>query len=133
MLRTLSATFALFMLVVLTGCGDNANIIGPSNQPQTTNATDSFQFQASNLVNVRQVLTYTWVNTGATANVDQSGAISSGAAVLVLHDASGAERYNRSLRDTGSFTSTAGVSGNWTIEVQLDDVTGTLNFRVQKP
>jgi hypothetical protein len=27
----------------------------------------------------------------------------------------------------------AGATGNWRIEVRLENVTGTLNFRVQKP
>jgi hypothetical protein len=114
-------------------CSDSANVIGPSNQPEITNATDNFQFQASNLMDVSQVLTYTWNNTGTQANVDHSGAIVSGTASLLLRDASGTERYNGNLRNTGTFTSTAGTSGNWTIEVRLTDVTGTVNFRVQKP
>ena len=123
------------LLTALTlGCGgDSGNPIGPSNQPQVTNATDSFQFQASNLVRVTQTLTYTWVNTGTQSNVDQSGAIADGTAVLIVRDASGAQVYNRSLRDTGSFTSTSGTSGNWQLEIRLNDVTGTVNFRVQKP
>jgi hypothetical protein len=29
--------------------------------------------------------------------------------------------------------SATGAAGNWTIEVRLTDVSGTLNFRVQKP
>jgi hypothetical protein len=135
MIRTL-ATLTLACTVALTvaNCGgDDSNIIGPSNQPEVTNATDNFQFQATNLIRVRQVLTYTWANTGTLANVNQSGTISGGSAILVLRDASGVERYRRSLSDTGTFTSTTGTSGNWTIEVRLDDVTGTLNFRVQKP
>jgi hypothetical protein len=45
--------------------------------------------------------------------VDQSGAISSGQATVTLRDAANAQVY----------------SGE---EVRLTDVTGTLNFRVQK-
>ena len=133
MTRVKAITMSLLTGVVLAACGDNANLIGPSNQPQITNATDNFQYQASNLVDVSQVLTYTWANTGTSANVDQSGVVGSGTAVLILKDANGVERYNKSLRETGSFTSATGAAGNWTIEVRLTDVSGTLNFRVQKP
>jgi hypothetical protein len=65
--------------------------------------------------------------------VNQSGQISSGTARLTLRDASGAEVYNRALTETGTFTSAAGATGNWRIEVRLENVTWTLNFRVQKP
>lgn len=131
-LRRLLAISLLSSSLTLS-CGSDANPIGPSNQPQITNATDNFQFQASNLVRVTQTLTYTWTNTGTQANVDQSGAITDGTATLIVRDAGGTQVYNRSLRDTGSFTSTSGTSGNWQIEVRLTDVTGTVNFRVQKP
>ena len=134
MTRRLTLTMVLLAGIGAAACGDGVgNIIGPSNQPEITNATDNFQFQASNLVDVTQVLTHTWANTGTQANVNHSGAIANGTATLVLRDASGTQRYSGNLRETGTFTSAAGTSGNWTIEVRLSDVSGTVNFRVQKP
>ena len=65
--------------------------------------------------------------------MNQSGQISSGSARLTLRDAAGTQVYTRTLTETGTFSSTSGTSGNWRIEVLLDGVTGTLNFRVQKP
>ena len=118
--------------VVVGACGDN-NPIGPSNQPEVANNRDNFQFQASNLQGTTLTLTYTWENTGTAANVNQSGQISGGSARLTLRDASGTERYTRALTETGTFTSASGTTGNWRIEVRLENVTGTLNFRVQKP
>jgi hypothetical protein len=41
--------------------------------------------------------------------------------------------YSRDLSQTGTFTTGTGSAGNWQIEVRLVNVTGTLNFRVQKP
>lgn len=122
---------AIASAVVLGACSDN-NPIGPSNQPEVANNRDNFQFQASNVQGTTQTLTYTWENTGAAANIDQSGQISSGSARLTLRDASGTELYTRALTDTGTFTSASGAAGNWRIEVRLDNVSGTLNFRVQK-
>lgn len=112
---------------------DDGNPIGPSNQPEIANVQDDFQFQASNLNDTTQTLTYTWPNTGTTANVNQSGQISGGTATLTIRDGSGTQVYTRSLATTGTFTSASGTSGNWRIEVRLDSVTGTVNFRVQKP
>jgi hypothetical protein len=114
------------------GCGDS-NPIGPSNQPEVANTRDNFQFQASSLRGTTQTLNYTWENTGTAANVNQSGQISSGTARLTLRDASGTEVYNRALTETGTFATAAGATGNWRIEVRLENVTGTINFRVQKP
>jgi len=117
--------------VFVAACGDR-NPIGPSNQPEVANNTDNFQFQASNLTSTSQTLTYSWVNTGTVSNVDQSGAISSGQATVTLRDGSNAQVYSGDLRNTGTFVSSSGASGTWRIEVRLTDVTGTLNFRVQK-
>ena len=120
-----------FALACVAACGES-NPIGPSNQPEVGNNTDNFQFQASNLTSTSQTLTYSWVNTGTAANVDQSGAISSGQATVTLRDAANALVYSGDLRNTGTFISSSGGSGTWRIEVRLTDVTGTLNFRVQK-
>ena len=120
-----------FALAFVAACGDS-NPIGPSNQPEVANNTDNFQFQASNLTRTSQTLTYSWVNTGTAANVDQSGAISSGQATVTLRDGANAQVYSGDLRNTGTFISSSGGSGTWRIEVHLTDVTGTLNFRVQK-
>jgi hypothetical protein len=121
------------LTLVAASCGDSENPIGPSNQPEITNNRDSFQFQASNLSRTTQTLSYTWENTGTSANVSQSGQISSGTATLTIRQPSGAEVYSRDLSMTGTFATSAGSPGNWRIEVRLDNVTGTLNFRVQKP
>ena len=118
--------------VVVGACSDN-NPIGPSNQPEVANNRDNFQFQASNVQDTTQTLTYTWENTGAAANVNQSGQVSNGTARLTLRDASGTELYTRSLTETGTFASASSAPGNWRIEVRLENVTGTLNVRVQKP
>ena len=111
-------------------CGGNP--LGPSNQLEVGNSPDNFQLQASNLAGSTQTLTYTWTNTGAVANVNQSGRIESGDATLVLRDPSGNQVYSRSLKSTGTFTSSAASPGSWRIEVILAGVNGTVNFRVQR-
>lgn len=121
------------LALVATSCGGAANPIGPSNQPEIANNRDNFQFQASSLTGTTQTLSYAWENTGSSANVNQSGSVSSGTATLSIRTPSGEEVYNRNLSTTGTFTSATGSPGTWRIVVRLENVTGTLNFRVQKP
>jgi len=129
--RAILLVIGLTLASAFAACGEG-NPIGPSNQPEMANHPDNFQFQASNLVRTTQTLTYSWTNTASVANVDQSGRIDSGEATLVLRDASGHEVYSRTLLSTGTFRSAGGTAGSWRIEVRLTDVTGTVNFRVQR-
>ena len=142
-MRKLSTFAGVALVLAFTiGCGSNptgpsnqsgaTNPIGPSNQLEVGNAPDSFQLQASNLARTTQTLTYSWTNTGSVANVNQSGQITSGEALLTIRDGSNVQVYSRNLRDTGTFTTSSGATGSWRIEVRLTGVTGTLNFRVQK-
>ena len=121
------------LALVVAACSGDANVIGPDNQLEVTNATDSFQWQVSALSDVTQVLAYSWVNTGPSAAVNQSSSLGSGAATLEITDATGVLVYGRSLSDNGTYTTMSGVAGTWTITVSLDQAQGTLNFRVQKP
>lgn len=127
------AIAVLALALIVASCGGDTNPIGPSNQPEVANLQDNFQFQASNLAGTTQTLTYTWANTGTSANVNQSGTVSAGTATLIIRTPAGAQVYSHNLAETGTFTTGAGASGNWQIEVRLVNVTGTLNFRVQKP
>ncbi|MFT6502422.1 MAG: hypothetical protein ACJASQ_002548 [Crocinitomicaceae bacterium] len=100
-------------------------------QPEILNIPDSFSLQATGLDKVSDNLTYTWSNSGTVANIDQSSVISEGTATLTIEDAQGTEVYTKDLSVDGSFTSSTGVSGNWTITVDLSKVKGDLNFTVQ--
>ena len=70
--------------------------------------------------------------TGTIANVNQSGSVRSGEARLIIRDNAGSQVYDRDLKDTSTFQTSSGAPGTWRIEVRLQNVTGTLNFRVQK-
>jgi hypothetical protein len=96
------------------------------------NATDSFQFQATAMENYSKTLQYSWSNTGTTANVDQSCSVTDGSATLTIRDANGTQVYQRNLGQNGSFTSTAGTAGTWTLTLSMSSTTGTLNFRAQR-
>ena len=117
--------------LLVIGCSDN--VIGPENELEFTNETDTFQWQVTALDGVTQTLTYTWPMTGTVADVNQSASPSGGSATLRIQDDAGVEVYSRSLAENGTFQTTQGSAGNWTITVTLQGVSGAVNFRVQRP
>ncbi|HSA92629.1 MAG TPA: hypothetical protein VLE48_06415 [Terriglobales bacterium] len=121
----------LLFVIVVAGCGSDT-VLNPRFQPEINNATDNFQFQATNVTNVNDQLQYTWQNTGMQANVNQACSITAGTASLTIRDSAGTVVYSGDLRNNGTFVTNAGPSGGWTIAVSLSGVSGTLNFRVQK-
>ena len=118
------------VLVPLACAGDN--VIGPDNQLQVTNTADNFQFQVSNLNMVTQTLTYSWTNTGDSANVNQSSSLVGGAASLAIQGPTGNSMYSSNLQTNGTFHTVKGTSGAWQIIVVLNSADGNINFRVQK-
>ncbi len=127
----LGACFVLLLAGIL-GCGGSKNNSLAPFQPQISNAPDNFQLQATGVNNVTSTLTYTWQNTGTSATVNQSCAITGGTATLVILDNNGTQVYTKDLSANGTFTTTAGVTGSWTIRVTLTSNSGDLNFRAQK-
>ena len=116
--------------IILAACSDNA--AAPGREPEIVNAPDNFQYQISDIQDYSGTQTYSWQNSGTTATVNQSAAITNGTATLVLSDANGLQVYSRSLADNGTFSSGAGVAGTWTIRVTYSGVDATVNFRVDK-
>lgn len=123
----------LFLAAALLAGGCGGNVVGPNNQPEVSNTTDTFQWQVSNLAGVTQTFSYQWSNTGVAANVNQASTLTGGSATLTVADAAGTQVYSGSLSSNGTFQSLSGTTGNWTVTVTLSNATGTLNFRLQKP
>lgn len=116
--------------LALAACGDSTT--APGRDPEIINATDNFQYQISDIQNYSGTQSYTWQNTGTTATVNQSAAFTAGSATLVLRDATGALVYSRSLADDGTFSTSAGTPGAWTVQVTYSDADATVNFRLDK-
>ncbi len=117
-------------VVFLSGCS-NKNPLAPF-QPEITNNPDNFQFQITAAKNVTTTVDYTWQNSGASASINQACSIQKGSATVTLFGANGTQMYTKGLDTNGTFSSTAGASGLWTIRVILTGISGSLNFRVQK-
>ncbi|MGD9486385.1 MAG: hypothetical protein AB7W47_00035 [Calditrichaceae bacterium] len=125
--------FLFSAFVFMIGCDDDeTNTIGPQFEPEISNIVDYFQFQATGLTNVSQTLTYTWNNTGVSANINQSCSMTGGSAALTIKDADGTVVFSSDLTENGTLVTSDGTAGNWTITVVLTNVDGTLNFRAEK-
>ena len=101
-------------------------------EPQINNIADNFEFQATGVTDVTWTFTYSWSNSGTSASVDQSTTIAAGTAVVTVYDALGTQVYTQSLSANGTFDTSSGVAGTWTIKVAFVNYDGTVNFRLQK-
>lgn len=128
--RTMIVMTGILLAGAVTACGDDP--LAPF-EPEVANLTDSFQLQATDITDVTATVTYTWQNTGTTANVNQATVKNAGAAVLTISDADGTQVYSKDLAANGTFQTSAGTTGSWTIRVVLTEFSGTVNFRSEKP
>jgi hypothetical protein len=118
-------------IALLAAC-DSALPTTPAVQPQVINLRNDFAFQAASRVDVSGDLLYTFVNDGSAATVDQSPTALTGEATLFVADGSGVQVYQRSLAENGTFATTAGTPGSWTVRVHFANADGGVGFRVQK-
>lgn len=129
-----TVVLAIFMALVLAGCSDDqpAAPIVAGVQPEVVNNTDTFEFQVTSVENFTGVWRYDWMTTGTIVNVDQSSAVTGGTVTLRILDSSGTQVYAGDLAQGGSFTTEAGSTGQWSLEIALVRGSGTLNFRTEK-
>lgn len=124
--------FPLIMLALVLGATSCSNDPLAPFQPEVSNVPDTFQLQATGVTGRTATLTWTWANSGAQATVNHSTTTTNGTARVIIKDAAGVIVYNAILSPSLNQTTTAGSSGDWTIQLVLDGYGGTLNFRVQK-
>jgi hypothetical protein len=130
MSKRISVPGILLVVALTSACGNDP--LAPF-EPEITNATDTFQLQATDVRDVTTTLTWTWHNAGTVANVNHATTTSQGSARLIIRDAGGATVYDRSLVPSLTEATAAGTAGDWTIQLVLSGYSGTLNFRVQRP
>lgn len=119
-------------LALLTGACGSTEPAAFGENTEVANVADNFQFQTSNVQRGTTVLTYTWRNTGTRASINQATTLTAGTLTLRVQDASGAEVYSRSLAENGTFQTTTGTAGDWTITLTAQAYSGTVNFRAQR-
>lgn len=115
----------------LGACSDSA---APGIQPEIINTADNFEYQVSDVQGYTGTISYTWQNSGTSANVDQATVLTSGSVTLVILDGAGVQVYSRSLSENGSYTTAVGQTGSWTIRVVYSGADASVvNFRAQRP
>jgi len=125
------APLALAAVALFSAC-DTRVVTEPEFQPQVINLRNDFAFQIDGLAEVTNDVVYTWTSDGTAASVTQMPTVLTGTATLFILDGAGTQVYQRSLAENGSFTTTSGVPGNWTLHVKFQEASGSASFRVTK-
>ena len=109
--------------------------LAPENNPQEYVQPDSFRFQAFELNNVTDELTWTWPNTGSVAVVMHRSFVHHGHGRIVILDAQADTVYDVGTLENELDNETAeSTSGDWTITLQLFGAKGRVDFSVvRKP
>jgi hypothetical protein len=123
---------SLLVLALLAAC-DTRVVTEPVYQPQIINIRNDFAYQVTGLDEFTSDVVYSWVSDGSAASVVQSPNVLTGTATLFIADASGAQVYQRSLAENGTFTTTAGVPGTWTVRLKFTEASGDATFHLTKP
>jgi hypothetical protein len=127
-IRTL-APYAIAALTLLAAC-DTRVATEPAFQPTVINLRNDFAFQVADLAETTTDVVYSWQSDGTAASVTQTPTVLTGTATLFISDGAGAQVYQRSLGENGTFTTTAGVPGTWTLRVKFQEASGSAGFRV---
>lgn len=125
------ASVALLALAPLAAC-DTRVVTEPQYQLQVINLRNDFTFQVTGLESYTSDVEYSWESDGTAASVIQTPTLLTGTATLFIADGSGAQVYQRSLAENGTFTTTTGVPGTWTVRLKFTEASGTASFRVTK-
>jgi hypothetical protein len=124
------SAFTAFSL--LAGC-DLRVTAPPRYQAQVINLRNDLAVEVTGLEDVTEDLQYTWVNDGTAANVVQAPTDLTGTASLFIRDGAGIQVYQRSLAENGTFATTSGVPGTWTVRVHFSEANGAVTLRVKSP
>ena len=123
---------ALVAFALLASC-DTRVPTAPPFDTQVINLRNDLALQITGLEDATSDLEYTWQNDGTAASVTQSPTLLTGTALLFVLDGAGVQVYQRSLAENGTFTTTAGVPGNWTVRVRFTEANGSVTFRLKNP
>ena len=127
-----SIGIAIILAFGVSACSESNTTSATSFQPEVTNATDNFQFQATGLTGVTSTQTYAWRNTGTRATINHSTSTTAGSVQLSIRDGVGTSVYSKGLVPSLNEPTAVGTAGTWTIVVTMTSFSGTINFRAQK-
>jgi hypothetical protein len=128
----LFAPRTLLALALLVAC-DTRVATEPEYQPQIINIRNDFVYQVTDLAAFTSDVVYSWQSDGSAATVMQAPNVLTGDATLFIADGSGAQVYQRSLAENGTFTTAAGTPGTWTVRLKFAEASGDATFHITKP
>ncbi len=132
---------ALCLAFLLAGCvayeGSPTGVSGHSNGPQTYdqksvgNTPDSFGYSMS-AGNKSTLEQYDWENGASRAVIGLSGHVQQGSLTLTIKDTAGLVVYAQTFTgsDSQGVYSERGIPGEWQIELQFEDYTGSLSLGI---
>jgi len=121
---------ACIILAIIPACSGDP--LGPEGQFQVTSSVDFFLIQMWNLDDADDTHSYQWENTGTQATVDISQGTSNGSVMLIIKDAAGTVVHQADVLDDNDTDTAVGVAGTWTIDLQLQNVTGSFDVSIMK-
>ena len=128
----LFAPRTLLVLALLAAC-DTRVTTEPEYQPQIINVRNDFVYQVTGLAEFTSDVVYSWQSDGSAATVMQAPNVLTGDATLFIADGSGAQVYQRSLAENGTFTTAEGTEGTWTVRLKFAEASGDATFHITKP
>ena len=127
-LLTLAAFVTVSLVIACGGATSPFDLF----QPAVTAATDDFQMKTSNYTNISASKSWAWPNTGTRASLTESMNAADGGVHITIRDAAGAIVYNGDFANNLSDSTTAGVAGNWNIQLTLTHFSGGFDFKALK-
>jgi hypothetical protein len=124
---------AVLAVLVLAAVPAGCDSTSPNDPVDIENRTDAFDFRMSEVSDFSGTYRYLWQNTGTTATLNRTVAVTSGIGTIEIQDADNAIVFSGPVTQTGTITTSAGRAGNWTVNVLLVRVAGRLEFTVRKP
>jgi hypothetical protein len=116
-------------VVLLSGCLDSVvRQLGPENDPQVVNTPDKFEFVATDLRNVNDVLNFVWTNPAPAAALRHDSFIHHGYGILTIHDATGVLVDSTLLELNLDAETRVGTPGPWTLTLIFSAARGRADF-----
>ena len=121
---------AILASATLTACGSDP--LGPDGRVQASVGVDGILLQMWDLSDATDTRSYTWRNTGTQATVDILQLPCNGSAILIVKDGAGTIVHQEDILNDNDTDTSIGIAGEWTIEVQLQDVNCSFSISVNK-
>ena len=128
MKRTLRRLLVPLLLAACAGCADTIiKALGEENGVIVDNAPGAFRFQAFELDNVHDEVTFTWFNPQGRAAIAHRSFVHHGQVVVTIRDALGQPLYSTPVEYQLDNQTQGGVPGNWTVHIQLFGARGRVD------